>query len=448
MTMFLPEATFQFFGFFDAFAILFWLTVIIIGASNTKSKNKQLAHYRYYSLGLFVKIISAVIFSIIYLIKYEGGDTVAYWDCAQKLNNLFFYNIKSFFQEFLFSEPDRVRYLHFDLFNTGMPPEWIYKEEEGWFTSKIMFFLSLITFRSYFAMTILCAFLSFKASWKLFEMGIKYNAGTMKNLAIATLFLPSTAFWCTGISKDMVVYFCVIYSLYYLFLYFDKNEKKGFGVILKISILFFLMANIRNFMLAAALLPFVFALGLRIANNDKYSKIGQNSIKFLIIIGILMSMVIFFGSQKAEEFSHEAQVIQTDLKNNSEYGGTRYDLGITDYTPIGMLKAMPISIFTAMYRPFIWESNSVFVLISALETFLFLIFTIRIPFRIGFIKLFRIIQKNDFLVMCLVFTLILGYFAGYTSGLFGVLVRFKAPLLPFFYILLTTKSVDEKKIIT
>ncbi len=437
--MFVPESTYQFFGFFDGLAIFFWLVIIIFLSISTKNNNKHLPHYRYYSLGLYVKIFSAVIFSIIYILKYGGGDTTAYWDCAQKLNNLCFYNFKSFLKEFLFSKPDRLRYLHFDFQHTGMPPNWIYNEDEGWFTSKVMFLLSLVTLRSYFAMTIICAFLSFKASWKLFEMGIKYKTGTTKNLAIATLFLPSTAFWCTGISKDMIVYFCVIYSLHYLFLFLDKEEKKGFGAIFKLVILFFLMNNIRSFMLASVILPFIFSLGLKLANNKKYNSFSQFFIKTIIIVGILMSMLIFFNSQKADEFSKEAKVIQTDLKNNAEYGGLRYDLDITDYSPIGMLKAMPISVFTAIYRPFLWEANSIFVLISAIETFLLLLFTIRIPFNIGFSKLFHIIQKNEFLVMSLVFTLILGFFAGYTSGLFGVLVRFKAPLLPFIYIILTTK---------
>jgi hypothetical protein len=43
----------------------------------------------------------------------------------------------------------------------------------------------------------------------------------------------------------------------------------------------------------------------------------------------------------------------------------------------------------------------------------------------------------------LVFSLILGFFAGYTSGLFGVLVRFKAPLLPFLYLVLIYKNTQS-----
>jgi hypothetical protein len=42
------------------------------------------------------------------------------------------------------------------------------------------------------------------------------------------------------------------------------------------------------------------------------------------------------------------------------------------------------------------------------------------------------------------FAFILAYFAGFTSILFGVLVRFKAPVLPFLVIILTSYYLNEK----
>jgi hypothetical protein len=48
------------------------------------------------------------------------------------------------------------------------------------------------------------------------------------------------------------------------------------------------------------------------------------------------------------------------------------------------------------------------------------------------------------LVFAFFFALILAYFAGFTSILFGVLVRFKAPLLPLLVIVLTSYYLEEK----
>jgi hypothetical protein len=55
----------------------------------------------------------------------------------------------------------------------------------------------------------------------------------------------------------------------------------------------------------------------------------------------------------------------------------------------------------------------------------------------------QIIQKTEFLVYSLFFVIIIAFIAGYTSILFGLLVRIRAPLIPFFVLLLMVKT--EKK---
>jgi len=390
----IAEGTYQFLGFFDGLAILIWLLILFSSINSTYTKNKLNPIFRYYKLGFNIKLFSALSFSLIYIVKYSGGDTTAYWDTAQKFNNLFYLDIPKFANEFFHPEPFANRYLSFDI-STGVPPEWIYNEKEGLFTAKIYTLLTFITFRSYLAMTMICAFISFKASWKILELAQKYKASSERNLAIGALFLPSTAFWCTGISKDTIVYCCVVYAIDLLFKFFEKDYKKNFIYYFKLFIIYFLLSNIRDFMLVVALGPFIFALGIKWSNKE--------------------------GNSGFAKFD----------------GGAKYDLGITDYSPLGMLKAMPISIFTAFFRPFIWEGGSLFILISAVETFVFLILTISLVFRTGIVLMIKQIRSNEFLIMATVFSLILGFFAGYTSGLFGVLVRFKAPFLPFLFIVLT-----------
>ena len=123
------------------------------------------------------------------------------------------------------------------------------------------------------------------------------------------------------------------------------------------------------------------------------------------------------------------------------------DLGVSDFSANGMLRAMPISIYTAFYRPFPWEADSIFIFISAIESFLFLVFSIRLLLLKNIIQSFKYIRNNELLMACLVFSLTLGFFAGYTAGLFGVLVRFKAPLLPFLFLILFFNIQNNTEII-
>ena len=435
------EGSFKFLGFADGFSIVLWAIILFYLVSSTFNKYKNKSYFKYYKTGFYVKFFSAIFFSIIYIQLYSGGDSTAYWDSAQKLNNLFWENPLKYFYEMVTNNPERMRYISFDN-KIGLPPNWIYKEDEAWFAAKVYSILSFVTFRSYFAMTMITAFISFKVSWLLFEFILKYNVISERNAAIATLFLPSTCFWCTGITKDMLIYSSVIYLLIQLFTFLNasqfKAQRNWFLLILSI----FLIINIRDFMLIAALGPFFMAIGARISQRQK-SSFSKTFVQLIFITVVLLAVFSFLGSSKGQEFAQEAEVIQLDLKTNANYGDNKYDLGISDFSTAGMIRAFPISIFTAFYRPFIWDGGSLFVRLSAIEAFIFLILTLRFIFFSSFLKKLKEIRNNELLMASIIFALILGFFAGYTSGLFGVLVRFKAPLLPFLFLVLMHKKQIE-----
>ena len=436
------EGKYQFLGIMDALSILVWFGILLNSINSTYSKNVNLSHYRFYKNAFYAKFFSAIIFSIIYIQMYEGGDSTAYWDTAQKLNNLFWESPSRFYYEFMNNELTRERFQSFDFQNTGMPPNWIYKEDEAWYASKVFTIITFLTFKSYFAMTMITAFISFKVSWLLYEMVLKYKLFSEKTAAIGVLFLPSTCFWCTGITKDMLVYTCVIYVLIQLFTFLNPSQLKQYRNLFLGVVCVYIIIYIRDFMLLAAIGPFIMALGARWSRVQS-SGFSKWLIQLSFIVLVLFSMTSFLGSEKGQEFAAEAEVVQKDLQTNTTYGSNRYDLGITDYSTNGMFRAMPISIYTAFYRPYLWEGDSIFVRISALEAFFFLIITIRFVFGNNIIQSLRIIRNNELLMASLVFALILGFFAGYTSGLFGVLVRFKAPLLPFLFLVLMYKKQEE-----
>jgi hypothetical protein len=436
------EGKFQFLGFFDAIAILIWFLILINSVNSKFSKNANLSYYRYYRIGFYAKFISAILFSIIYIIMYEGGDSTAYWDSAQKLNNLFWMSPPKFFQEFFNNDLLRERYNNFDFNNSGLPPNWIYKEDEAWFAAKVFSILSFITFKSYFAMTMITSYISFRVSWLLYEMVLKYKLFNERTAFIGVLMLPSTCFWCTGITKDMLIYCSVIYLLIQLFTFLNPQELKRYRNLPLGVVSLFIIIYVRDFMLISAFGPFFMALGARWSRKQT-SGFSKWLIQLSFIGLVLFAMTSFLTSEKGQEFASEAEVIQKDLKSNTTYGTNRYDLGIADYSTNGMLRAIPISIYTAFYRPYLWEGDSIFVRISAIEAFFFLVITIRFIFVNNIFQSLRTIRSNEILMASLVFALILGFFAGYTSGLFGVLVRFKAPLLPFLYLLLNYKNEVE-----
>lgn len=202
-------------------------------------------------------------------------------------------------------------------------------------------------------------------------------------------------------------------------------------------------------MLAAILLPIFLAYVTRILRARRANEGVIIGLYIFIVISGLAVTGSFLANQSEEaflqdnSFLQEAQVVQQDFAVNETYGNRRYSLGDVEYTPIGLLRALPASILAGIYRPFLWEAFTPSLLFNGLESMLIIYFTLVFIFQQPWQKLKKI-TSNEFLMFCLVFMFLIAFMAGFTSILFGVLVRIRAPLLPFLFILLT---LDWKRLI-
>ena len=114
--------------------------------------------------------------------------------------------------------------------------------------------------------------------------------------------------------------------------------------------------------------------------------------------------------------------------------GSSYSLGTIDFSAAGMIKTAPQAIFVSIFRPFLWEARNPVMLLSALESLFFLVYTIRL-FPYFFSKptrAFGVLIDNPPLVFCIIFSLIFAFSVGFTSYNFGALSRYRIPLLPFY----------------
>jgi hypothetical protein len=109
-----------------------------------------------------------------------------------------------------------------------------------------------------------------------------------------------------------------------------------------------------------------------------------------------------------------------------------YHLEIESFSPLGILKVVPAAVNVSLFRPYLWESRSPLILISALESTVALIFFLRLIWRFGFLSLIRYLKTPE-VALGILYAIILGTACGITAFNFGALVRFKIPLLPFFF---------------
>lgn len=432
-----------FFTGLDLLMFIFWLVLVIIFANYIKSQNKQKEHYKYFMRNLYFKLGFSLLFAFYYIFFIQGGDTIAFFDTSRVLTNLLLKYPSYYISEWPTFAED-VGYVNHFTIETGRPPGWIAREPEGYFVSKVYSILNLFTGSSYLATTVLMAFLTSLASYKLYDFIVSFGIHDYKKLALYFLFIPSLSFWCSGISKDTLILICVYYMIPLIYnLFVGKAQLKIWNSLL-ILLFAVILLNIRSFMLIVVIIPFVFALNVNFSNHyfkGKFSQRFTRTIVFLVGFGYIG---FYFSGETAQKYLKEAEVVQQDFKINQIYTGAKYDLGEVTYTPVGILRAMPLSIFTGIYRPLPWEALSPGLILNGIESVL--LFYLTFQFFIGKRRQ-RIarIRDSDILTFSLYFVIIFAFITGFTSVIFGVLVRLRAPLLPFFLLLLTVKPADEKK---
>lgn len=442
----------EFFSLFDVLIGFGWLIIIFVFLWVIRIRNIQKDHFKLFFPAMLFKLGFGLLFALTYtVILEEGGDTLAYWEGAIDLNNLFWDSPSAYFSEIMQTPSAETITINFNQ-RTGYPPSWIYAEPESFFISKIISIFTFFTFNSYIAITLICSTIAGLSAWKLYELVKDFEFCKPWILATAVLFVPTVAFWCSGISKDTFILAAFQVFVYLVFSFLLKKKAISIGNILLLILTVFILYKIRDFMLIAIGAPFIFVLLIRIAKKLGNSPVLLWTTRTISTVILIFVIIGYFQSVTDENTSNayleEVAIIQQDFNQNKLYTGYRYDLGITDYTPMGMIKAAPLSIITAFYRPFIWEANSAFLFVSGLESILLIVLTFGFFFRSGNpLKHFAFISTQEFLVFAIMFSLLLGFFVGFTSGLFNVLVRFKAPFMAMIIIFFAAKQpLKEKKI--
>ena len=419
-----------------------WFVILVLISSSKANKIEDIQIKKYYIRNVLFKFLFGILFSLIYLIYYGGGDTTAYWDGAITLNKLFFESPVDYFVH-LVSEPTAaLRVLHFNI-DTGYPPGWIYREPEAWFICKLSSIISLFTFRSYFAGTLIFAYLTARASWRVFQMIDQLKTHNVRIAAYCILFIPTVSFWCAGINKDTVIYFSLLNILFYTFDFLILRNAISISKIIYLGISIFLIFHIRSFVLAAIAAPLFMAFGARLTKRYEQNFFAKLLLRSFILFGGIFLFLYFFQSTFAENMIKEAQVVQQDFLQNSTYTGKRYEITNTEVSPAGLLAAVPESIFYGIYRPFITEALSPNFILNGLESLVLIFITLRFVFWGNVFKKIKKVRKEEILVFALIFSLFIAFMAGFTSVLFGVLVRIRAPLLPFIFLVLTTNVFER-----
>ena len=439
------------FEIYDFFLVPIYLILIIYIANRIKSKNIiEYPEYKFFTYGLIVKLIGVSFFMLFYTVINETGDTVSYFLGSKAISELIFKNFEAGVSVLFNSDNGFNNYNSFSITETK-PPFYIMKDENTFNVCRFSFPLYILSSGSFIITSFLTSIFSFIGLWKLYRLFNSQFPGNIKIFAYLILFLPSTVFWGGGIMKDSFVLGACCFAVYNFFKIFIRKEKIFINIIL-IIINFSIIINIKSYV-AISMIP-----GMIIwANNSFLVSIKSSFIKVvtfpIIFIIILGSGFLIFNNLSAlglgqfenvDQTFQQAQIIQQDLLRSEQYGSNNYHIGSLDGTLSNTLQLAPYAIFTALYRPSVIEIGSPAMVISVVENLILLLFSIYALSKTNPFRLLKQIFASPILTYSLIFTIIFGFGVGIASTNFGALVRYRIPLIPFYFPLIYL--ISKKKI--
>ncbi len=382
-----------------------------------------------------LKIFGAILLGVIYQFYYKGGDTLNYWAQTDVINSSF---SDSFITWFRLITGSADRY-DVDAYKYTIQFYWYGTSSPEYLISIIGALIGLFTMTTYLPTAVIFAAISFIGVWKMYVVFTKLYPRLTKQMAFAVLFIPSVIFWGSGFMKDTITLSCIGWVTHFFYRIFFENKKifiNAVFALLFLYIIYIIKSYILMAFLPAAMLWGVGLLSYKVRDARLIIFVRYvlyaSTIGGLVLVGGKLQTEMF-GEYNIESLAYKSLSTRDYLfRISNEQDGSGYTLGDMDPTLLGMLEKAPAGINVTLFRPYLWEARKPIVMISALESLLYLIFTIVVVFRNNPIRLIQRILADETLQFCLIFTLVFAFAVGLSTSNFGSLVRYKIPCLPFY----------------
>lgn len=252
------------------------------------------------------------------------------------------------------------------------------------------------------------SFISYLGCLRLFDVIIDLTDRSY-NVSYLLLLLIGTHFWTVSLGKDALMFYamcCLCYNIY-----FDKPRSH---YILPLMLIGFIRLHVLIFVLVGGGVSYVFT-NKKIKTQTKFVFAG-------LVLGALLFLIPFFLKEIAvTNISDIEGKLQSSMNANVE-GGAGIDLKDAN---------LIVKWFSYMFRPFVFEARNPMFLVSALENLVWLYIFFIIIRGLFFDKIKTNYILWSYIGIILACTLPLAY----TLANFGISMRQKIMIFPFFLIL-------------
>jgi hypothetical protein len=418
---------------YPVYVFLLFLT-FLIARNYVRSMALDEATKKYFIAGLFAKIVGGFMFACIYIFYYLQGDTTSFYECSLAFCKLFYTDLDAFFSVLLGNGTQEMK--SYFTAETGEPMMYMFGEGSTRFVMKILIPFLLLSGQSYFIATALISIFSFGALWSLYKVFVSHFPNQSKPLAYAILFMPSVVFWGSGMLKDSFTLAATCYFIVFTHRIAHRIGSLRYNIPLLVVSAFFILSIKAYILLILIPSSLVWLLYHKIKGirNPMLRFLLVPSIYAIIIVGsyaVFSSTGEYFGKFSLDRALKTAVITQTDLKQEY-YQGNSFDIGVWDATLGGALSKFPQATIAGLFRPWLFESKNIVMLISGLENLVILSLSLYALVTLKIRRVRPLFSRYPILLYSIIFSIFFAFMIGLSTSNFGALVRFKIPLIPLY----------------
>ena len=269
-------------------------------------------------------------------------------------------------------------------------------------------------------------FLSLAGLLLVYKAFLPFLKNKSMELAIGVFLIPSVIFWGSGVLKEGILLLGMGLTLYHGFILIT-DDKKWINLVWLIAGV--ALIALSKFYVLLALAPAFICYILVAKTSIKYT-----SIKYAVVLTLLLALGTLIGKLNPE--TSALQAIAQKQHNfirlaDSLQSGSKIEVSTLELTFTSFALNSPAALGNVLFRPHILEAQSPVILLAAIENAMLLLLLALFLFFFKFES-----THINLLLFCLTFVLILYLLIGYTTPVMGAIVRYKAPALPFLYVML------------
>ncbi len=395
--------------------------IAILGFAFLMERKQGSAVRSFFWPAFAIKLLAGIGLGWVYQRYYLTGDTFVFFDQANVQAHVFKSRAGAYL-DFLWRDPP-------------IDIEWKGAARSVFFVKMVSIF-AIVADGNYWITSLWFSFVSFLASFYLFKLVARYFEGATAAASLAFLFFPSVVFWGSGVIKESIG-LAALMVLSGVYLKVMMKRVPGLAEIGLATIGLWVVWNLKYYWMAV-FLPVVCtslavqAVSSRLAIPSRLKVSGWTILFFILCLGVSLLHPNFYPER----------ILQVVIENNQAFAAHSdpddlIHYGILEPTWESVIVHAPWALVSGLFRPFLWEADSLLKFAVALENGLILVLCLSSFGRIGdFLRS----QNRVITLSVMVYVFLLCVFLALSTPNLGSLARYKVGFLPFLVFLLTYKN--------